>query len=162
MRALLGRELRGATLWAALQCLFGVLANLDHALWRPAHTTTEASLHVFDGDGATALAVIELALAFVMAQRVMLREAEEGTLGALDALPVARWQPYAAKVAVCLAMVLVGAAAASLGNALWTALAPSSLAPMSRSKMQRSPLSFTPIAITTAIETIRWFWRTLR
>ena len=129
MRALLGRELRGATLWAALQCLFGVLANLDHALWRPAHTTTEASLHVFDGDGATALAVIELALGFVMAQRVMLREAEEGTLGALDALPVARWQPYAAKVAVCLAMVLVGAAAASLGNALWTALAPSSLAP---------------------------------
>ena len=54
MRALLGRELRGATLWAALQALFGVLANLDHALWRPAHTTTEASLHVFDGEGATA------------------------------------------------------------------------------------------------------------
>jgi hypothetical protein len=128
VRALLARELRGATLWAALQCLFGVLANLDHALWRAAHTTTEASLHVFDGDGATALAVIELALGFVMAQRVMLREAEEGTLGALDALPVARWQLYVTKVAVCLAMVLVGVAAALLGNALWTALAGSSLA----------------------------------
>lgn len=129
MIALLRRELRGATLWAALQALFGVLANIDHALWRPAHTTTEASLHVFDGDGSTALGLIELALAFVMAQRVMLRESEEGTLGALDALPVGRWQLYAAKVAVCLAMVLFGVAAAFVGNALWAALAASSLAP---------------------------------
>ena len=129
MTALLRRELRGAALWAALQALFGVLANLDHAIWRAGHTTTEATLHVFDGEGATALAVIELALGFVMAQRVVLREAEEGTLGALDALPVARWQVYAAKLVTCALMVLAGVAAALVGNALYAALAPSSLAP---------------------------------
>jgi hypothetical protein len=36
------------------------------------------------------------------------------------------------------------------------------LPPTSRSKMERSLVSRTPIAITTAIETIRWFWRTFR
>lgn len=129
MIALLRREFRSALLWAVLYGLVGLLGNADHLLFKTPDEVDALSLHVFEPRGSVALGLVELVLAFTMAQRVLIREVEDGSVGALDALPVSRAEVYFAKVLTCAAMLGWGAAVLFVANLALTIVARSSVSP---------------------------------